>query len=177
MAARAGTDFPDPDSPTMPSTSWGAREKLMPRTARTVPSPVEKSTTRWSTVIVASVMSGAHPVLRRVEGLAQAVADEEDRKDEHHQDHHRENEQPPLGGGRVLALVDEEPQGDVWWLAAPADVGEGRPDDDGQPEPVAGLLGDDVGQHDEDGQDGDHQDQVDEAHESGVGAAAVEAGD
>ena len=33
MVASAVTDLPDPDSPTMPSTSPGAMEKSMPRTA------------------------------------------------------------------------------------------------------------------------------------------------
>ncbi len=44
--ARAVTDFPEPDSPTMPRTSPGARVKSMPRTAWTTPSFVRKST--WS---------------------------------------------------------------------------------------------------------------------------------
>ena len=38
------TDFPEPDSPTSPSTSPGAMEKLTSRTARTVPCAVAKST-------------------------------------------------------------------------------------------------------------------------------------
>ena len=49
MAARAVTDLPDPDSPTMPSTSPGAMEKSMPRTAWTVPAFVRNSTSSPST--------------------------------------------------------------------------------------------------------------------------------
>jgi hypothetical protein len=49
IVARAVTDLPEPDSPTMPSTSPGARERSMPRTAWTTPSFVGKSTSRRST--------------------------------------------------------------------------------------------------------------------------------
>src|SRR5665213_4015124 len=124
MAARAVTDFPEPDSPTMPSTSRGANEKLMPRTAWTGPSPAAKSTTNCSTTRLASSISGPHPTLLGIEGLPQAVADEEDAQREDDQKAHREDEQPPLGGGRVLALVDEQAEGDVGRLDAQADVGE-----------------------------------------------------
>ena len=37
MVARAVTDLPEPDSPTMPSTSPGASVKSIPRTAWTTP--------------------------------------------------------------------------------------------------------------------------------------------
>ena len=48
MVASAVTDFPEPDSPTMPSTSPGSSVKSTPRTAWTTPSLVGKSTSRRS---------------------------------------------------------------------------------------------------------------------------------
>ena len=49
MIASDVTDLPEPDSPTMPSTSPAARSKLMPRTARTAPASEGKLTVRsWT---------------------------------------------------------------------------------------------------------------------------------
>src|SRR2546423_768388 len=42
MIERLVTDFPEPDSPTMPKVSPRFRSKLMPSTALTVPSSVSK---------------------------------------------------------------------------------------------------------------------------------------
>ena len=49
MTARAETDFPDPDSPTMPSVSPGVIDQLTPSTALTIPASVWNSTWRSST--------------------------------------------------------------------------------------------------------------------------------
>ncbi len=49
MIASDVTDLPEPDSPTMPSTSPAARSKLTPRTARTAPASEGKLTVRsWT---------------------------------------------------------------------------------------------------------------------------------
>src|SRR5664279_1524199 len=93
MVASAVTDLPEPDSPTIPRTSSGARVREIPRTARTVPSPVANSTVRSSMARTGSVMSGPDPVLLGVERLPQSVPDEEDREDQHDQEDHREHEE------------------------------------------------------------------------------------
>src|ERR1700678_965530 len=86
MAASAVPDLPEPASPTMPSTSSGAMEKEMPRTAWTTLPALEKSTWRSSTLMVESVTSGPDPVLLGVEGPLQPIPDEEHRQNENQQE-------------------------------------------------------------------------------------------
>src|ERR1700758_2482203 len=96
IVAIAVTDLPDPDSPTMPSTSPGASSALTPLTAWTVPSLVGKSTVRLPIVRTCSGISGPNARLLRVERLAQTVAHQEHRKDENDEKCGRECEEPPL---------------------------------------------------------------------------------
>ena len=56
MIAIEVTDLPEPDSPTMPSTSPGRSANDTPRTACTTPSSVGKRTLRSSTSSTASVL-------------------------------------------------------------------------------------------------------------------------
>src|SRR3954471_8029958 len=86
MMASDVTDLPEPDSPTMPSTSPGCRPKETPRTARTTPSSLGKSTVRFSTSRIGCI-SGPDPLLLRVEGVAQAVADEVDGEADENDEH------------------------------------------------------------------------------------------
>src|SRR6266480_2187404 len=90
MTASEDTDLPDPDSPTMPSTSPGCTWYDSPRTAVTGPASLGKVTDRSVTSSRGSVIgrrqqarsSGAP----RVQGVAQAVADQvhrQQQRDEH----------------------------------------------------------------------------------------------
>src|SRR2546430_16390893 len=58
MIVCAVTDLPQPDSPTMASTSPARRSNETPSTARTTPSSVAKETPRSSTVSSGSEISG-----------------------------------------------------------------------------------------------------------------------
>ena len=107
IVAMAVTDLPEPDSPTMPSTSPGESSALSPLTAWTVPSLVGKSTNRFSTLRTGPGMSGAYACLLRVESLTQSVSDQEDRKDEDDEEDRREGEEPPLSRRRVLGAGDQ----------------------------------------------------------------------
>src|SRR5689334_9965465 len=82
MIDRAVTVLPEPDSPTMPSTSFSSTSKDTPSTAWTVPSSVGNWTCRPSTEsTVARVTLGRSVGRLRVEGVAQSVAQEVHRQD------------------------------------------------------------------------------------------------
>ena len=123
MVASAVTDFPDPDSPTMPRTSLGGEGKSIPRTACTTASPVGRQVDLESWTSSAGTRLGPiRPAPGSSSGrrLAEPVADEEDGEDEHHQETHRERQQPPFGGGRVLALVIRSPsETSGGWMPSP----------------------------------------------------------
>src|SRR6267154_1441741 len=70
---RAVTDFPEPDSPTIPTVSPSATSKLTPSTALTTPAWVKKWVLRFSTRSRLVETLPPHP---RVERIAQSVADE-----------------------------------------------------------------------------------------------------
>src|SRR5579862_4471161 len=108
MVAMAVTDLPDPDSPTMPRTSPGERSVVTPRTARTSPSFVGKSTVRSSIFKTGPGTSGPYSDLLRIECFAHSVAYQEHREDEYDKESGRESEQPPLGRSRVLSISYEE---------------------------------------------------------------------
>ena len=55
------TLLPEPDSPTMPSTSPGATSNETPSTARTSPSSVRKETRRSRTSSSGRAQRNAHP--------------------------------------------------------------------------------------------------------------------
>src|SRR5690349_19673257 len=76
MRASMVTLFPEPDSPTMPSTSPSSSLTLTPSTACITPAVVGKSTERFS-------MSRSGMVLALqlwIEGIAQAVAEKVERQ-------------------------------------------------------------------------------------------------
>src|SRR6185503_2449529 len=81
MSDSAVTDFPQPDSPTMPSVSPAATWNVTPSTARTTPSRVKnwvwRSVTRVSRPTSAESSLGLHP---RVQCVAQPVPHERERK-------------------------------------------------------------------------------------------------
>src|SRR5258706_10011849 len=76
----------------------------MPSTACTTPSSVRNSTTRS---LIERVGSGTDPPLRRVERVAQAVADEVDADDDEDEGEPRKHGEPPLFRV-VLAVHDQD---------------------------------------------------------------------
>src|SRR5438105_5642326 len=108
MTASMLTDFPEPDSPTMPSDSRSPIEKSSPRTAFTGPSGEANVTWRSSTSSTGAPMSGPDPSLLRVEGVAQPVPHEVDRQAEQEQEEARRVEEPPPGAGRRHAVGDQQ---------------------------------------------------------------------
>src|SRR3954467_14580035 len=75
---RPVTVLPDPDSPTMPSTSPPPTSNETPSTAFTTPARVKKWTFRSSTARTADIVLSLQP---RVHHVAQLVADQIDRHD------------------------------------------------------------------------------------------------
>src|SRR5579863_4492715 len=101
--ARIVTLFPQPLSPTMPTTSPGKTSKLTPSTARTMPSSMRKDTCRLRTR-----SSGSGSVTVGIGGISQYIAHEVERQ--HRGDHDESrNQQPRRESQRldVLRLLQE----------------------------------------------------------------------
>ena len=107
IRAKAVCDFPEPDSPTIPSVSPARREKFKSFTAVTSPSGVANVTRRsltFSSALACCCASGAVEVsLRswlhsltvfRVEGITQAIANKVKTEQSDHQEACREQQQP-----------------------------------------------------------------------------------
>src|SRR5712691_11906326 len=92
------TLFPEPDSPTMPSTSPWSRVNETPSTARTRPSSVRKETwrslTSRSSSATASILRGPNPrVEARVDHVDEGVGDRDEKRAVDHGRHdHRQVE-------------------------------------------------------------------------------------
>src|SRR5438874_9737544 len=108
---RVLTLLPEPDSPTIPSVSPGKTSYEMSSTAWTIPSSVLNSTTRSRIDRTGSgtTGSGTDSTLRRVESVAQPVADEVDAQHDQHDRQAREHRQPPRLRVRLPA-GDEHPE-------------------------------------------------------------------
>src|SRR5438552_2608421 len=137
------TLLPEPDSPTIPSTSFSWTSNDTPSTAFTTPSSVGNSTCRSRTermapsgISASSTGSRSVSVGRlRVQGIAQAVAEEIDRK------HGQEDEQTgevdqirDAGADGALRLGQHRSPRDVRGLDAEAEERERRLGDDRQPD-------------------------------------------
>src|SRR5689334_807229 len=83
--------LPEPDSPTIATVSPRAMVMLTPRTASTIPSGVLKRT--WRS-LNSSSGSPATSVVPRIEGVAEAVAEEVEREQRRDEEDRREDEQP-----------------------------------------------------------------------------------
>src|SRR6267143_1133739 len=164
------TLFPQPLSPTSPSTSPLSIEKLTPSTARRTPSSVWKWVSRPSTVRRAGTLAvrltwrvTLH-LQARIKGIAQPVAEEIDGKHGQHDGEPGEGGEPP-GGGEVVPPIRQHP----------APGGRGRLDP--EPEEGEGRLVDDHerqlerGHHDDRGQ-GIGQDVAEEQPQPPVAARA-----
>src|SRR5690606_39213896 len=75
ITASIETDLPEPDSPTIASTSLSSTEKETPSTARNGPCAVSNSTVRFS---MSRRAMASRPLQLGVERVAQAVAHEVD---------------------------------------------------------------------------------------------------
>src|ERR1700733_7563436 len=95
------TLLPDPDSPTIPSVSPGKTSYVMSSTAWTTPSSVLNSTARF---LIERTGSGTNSPLRRIERVAQPVADEVHAENDQHDRQAGEDRQPPLLRVRLPAL-------------------------------------------------------------------------
>src|SRR5574340_482515 len=100
---RAVTDFPQPLSPTRPSTSPFAISKLTPSTAWTSPRVVRNSVLRPRTVSSGSILSPPEPW---IEDVAEAVAEEVHAHREDQEDEAREDDGP--GVRREVAVADHD---------------------------------------------------------------------
>src|SRR5215204_1305714 len=131
MMLFAATDFPDPDSPTMASVSPRLRSKVAPRTACTSPAYVLKEMRRSSTLRTASPFTVAtllpHP---RVEGVAQAVAEEPEADGDRDQHRGREYEQVRIEPHLVSPVADQGPEGGGGRLDAEPDKAQERLEED-----------------------------------------------
>src|SRR5262245_8472147 len=100
---RAVTVLPQPDSPTTPTVSPRSMRRSTPSTARTMPSSVlnqvfrPRMSNRVSCTLTLLLKHAA-----RIEGVAQAVADEVDR--EHGEEDGAAREQGPVGGDVEVVL-------------------------------------------------------------------------
>src|SRR5947209_14080381 len=100
------TLLPEPDSPTIPSVSPGNTSYVTPSTACTTPSSVLNSTVRSR---IERIGSGTYP-LRRIERVAQSVADEVDAEHDEHNRKAWERHEPPVVGRDVLTVCDQLPE-------------------------------------------------------------------
>ena len=109
MTAIDVTDLPEPDSPTMPSTSPGSSVER--HVADGVhDAVVGREVDREVVDLEERRPSGAHPRLLGVEGVPQAVADEVHAQADEEDQQAREPEQPRSGLERRLVLADDEPE-------------------------------------------------------------------
>src|SRR5262245_38102895 len=125
MMDSAVTVFPQPLSPTSPSTSPRWMVKLTPSTARRTPCPVGKCVCRSSTARRAT-----SDLQARIEGVAEPVAEQVDGQHGQHDGQSRKGGEPP-GGGDVVSPIGEHPApGGRGWLDAEPEEGERRLVDD-----------------------------------------------
>src|SRR4051812_21621489 len=101
--------LPEPDSPTIATVSPGVTSILMPLTACSTPSPVRKRT--WRSRMERT--DWAISAILRIEGVAQAVADEVEGEQDRDEGQRR-IEQHPAGALDVLgALRDQDAEAGV----------------------------------------------------------------
>src|SRR5690606_29169791 len=149
MIAWAVTLLPQPDSPRMARVSPASRWKLTPFTACATPARVRNSTWRSTTssggaeasapgtapnastamsVALLALMSVAISTSPqpRVEGVAQGVADQDERQHRAEQQPGREQQQAGVLEEQCLVLSDHDAPGDRRRLQADAEEGQGR---------------------------------------------------
>src|SRR5882724_1807777 len=137
MIERLATDFPEPDSPTMPSVSPCFTSKLIPSTALTVPSSVSKYVRRSLTVktfplVVRSDIGEfmIHPLTRtvltsscsyclllphlRIQGVAQSIADKIQREKHYGHRRRRKDHLPWIYGQVLRAFGGETAPRNAW---------------------------------------------------------------
>src|SRR5579862_5132707 len=114
MVARKSWLLPEPDSPTTPRHSPSSMVKLALRTACTSPSGVWKRTSRLVTSKIGWLMSA----ILRVEGVAQAVADEVEAEQRDCHERSREDQHPWRGLHLVGAVLDQHTPRCQWLLDA-----------------------------------------------------------
>src|ERR1700727_1322360 len=89
MAARNNWVFPDPDSPTTPTHSWGSMRSDAPATASSVPLRCPKRIFRSSTLKVATTSR-----FLDVERVAQTIAKDVQTKQQYRQEAARHQQHP-----------------------------------------------------------------------------------
>src|SRR6185503_8943205 len=120
---RHATDFPDPDSPTMPSVSPRSSWNETSLTARTTPCRV------WNAVRRPLTSRSATPLVpgrAHVERIAQAVAHEVERKERQREERGGIEQQPRRFLHHLCALLDEKAPGGHRRLHAEAEEAEER---------------------------------------------------
>ena len=88
----AVTDLPEPDSPTIATTSPGSTVNVTPSTARTIPSSVANETFRSSTVSKRGARLGAHP--SRIRGSSTAYTTSTTAASMHHRERGQDRRSP-----------------------------------------------------------------------------------
>src|SRR3712207_6109341 len=112
--------LPEPDSPTMATVSPGATSRLMPFTACRMPSPVRKRTLRLRTERTGSAILA----VLRIEGVAQAVADEVETEQGRDQENGGEDQHPSGVLNALGTLRDEHAPAGIRFLDAEAEERE-----------------------------------------------------
>src|SRR6185369_11145139 len=137
--------LPEPDSPTMPSTSPRRTSKLTPSTARTQPCSSLKSTVRSRADRIG--IAPGRPLtsaLVRIEGIAQAVSNEVETEQGGRQHAARQHQQARIGLDRPGAIVDQGAPGTRRRLNAKAKEAQGGFCDDDLQHQEAGIDDHDI---------------------------------
>src|SRR5690606_9262545 len=101
MTASIETDLPEPDSPTMASTSPLSTESETPSTARSLPAAVSNSTVRF---LISSRAMVSRPLQLRVQRIAQAIAHEVDGEHGDENGQSGEGDNPPSAQDELTGL-------------------------------------------------------------------------
>src|SRR5579859_6936185 len=127
--------LPEPDSPTMPTTSPALRAKLTPLTAATLPLSVRNSTLRSLTSRIvplgripaagrSAIFVVAISAVLRIESVAQPVGDEIEAEQGRGQEQAWDDQLPGRRVHRLGAAVDQRAPARLRLLDAEAEVGE-----------------------------------------------------
>src|SRR5882724_7608252 len=146
MTARRAVDFPEPDSPTSPTTSFGESVRVNSLTAGRSTPPTAKLTERF---LISRRASGIAEGALEVEAIAQALAQEVETYDRRADGERGAQQRPERYADVLLRLVDHDTPIGVWRLGTQAEITQGGPAHEGKADIDAALDNDgrpDIGQ-------------------------------
>src|SRR5215831_10488399 len=139
MTARSAVDFPEPDSPTSPTTSFACRVRVRFFIAGWRTPPTAKLTVRFSIAISGSGIGGR---ALEMETIAQPLAEEIEANDGGADGQGRAEERPEGDANVLLRFVDHDSPVRVRWLSAEAEIAERGPPHQGEADIDAALHDD-----------------------------------